>query len=121
MHVEDVSAEEENDCNLSLNSHFPISDEYEEDSDSCDDSSPPPSPPIVTVSISSVEVDDNDDCEFGTPLHPVKHARHELLSDYGHAPPTFIGSVEEKECPATGMLATLNVSEELSTEEWWDD
>ena len=123
VHVEDVSTKAQDECNLSLNNHFSIvGDVYEEDSDSSDDSSPPSSPPMVTVSISSVEVDDSEDYDdFGLPPRPVRHTRHETASEYGHAPPTFIGTVGEHESPKSGMLATLSVSEELSANEWLDD
>ena len=123
VHVEDVPTKAEDECNLSLKNHFPSPTVYEEDSDSSsDDSSPPSSPPMVTVSISSVEVDDNDDYdEYGLPPHPLKRVRSEPESAHGHAPPIFIGDAGDNASPATGMLATLNVSEELSNEEWWDD
>ena len=111
-HVENVSAPEDNECNLSLNNHFSvIGNEYEDDSPP---SSPPSSPPGISISVSSIELDDSDECdEFGLPPR-VQKTQH-------HAPPLLISSKSENECPATGLLATLTVSEVLSTEEWEED
>ena len=105
-HVEEVEIEVDN--NLCLTTHFNLPE-----SDS-DEDSPPSSPEPVTVSIVSVEVDDDEYDEFGLPRTPVKHS---INQEY-HAPPLLTSTAAKNECPLTGMLATLSVSEVLSTDDW---
>ena len=122
IHVENVSITEKQ-YEVSVSNQFSIvgTEDSDEDSDESPGSSPPSSPPAVMISVSSVEVDDNDDCDdFDLPLQRTKHSRHGTI-EYGHAPPLLTALVEEKERVAPGMLGTITVSEELCNSEWDED
>ena len=103
-HIEDAGLSSEG--NLSLSNHFNIVGSGSKETTS------------VTVSVVSIEVDEGDDSdEFGPSPRPTKHTRPASYSELHHGPPLLVAAGKD-ESPATGLLATLSVSEGLSAVEW---